>query len=90
LPHPAFLRLLAPKYWKGKAGILSPPDASGISSRIVGITADRFNSESEAREYILRAAKKRIDDYEWASETAQKEWNNGDFVGENDSSKQVR
>ena len=48
--------------WKAKAGVMSPPDSSGVPSTIVGITGDRFKSESEARDYVLQVAKKRVDE----------------------------
>jgi hypothetical protein len=48
--------------WKAKAGIVCPPDTFGIATTILGITGDRFKSEAEAREYVLRAAKERVDE----------------------------
>jgi hypothetical protein len=48
--------------WRAKAGIIAPPDSTGDSDPIVGISGDRFQSESEARDYVLRAAKKHVDE----------------------------
>jgi hypothetical protein len=47
--------------WNAKAGITSPPDTSGFC-RIISITGSRFESEAEARDYIRREAKKRVDE----------------------------
>ncbi len=47
--------------WNAKAGIVSPPDGSGFC-KIITITESRFESESEAREYVVREAKKRVDE----------------------------
>lgn len=49
------------RYWKATAAILWP-DPSGISNvrPLTGIP-DRFGSESEAREYVMRAALQWID-----------------------------
>jgi hypothetical protein len=48
--------------WRAKAGIIAPPHNIGAVDPIVGITGDRFDTESEARDYVLRAAKKRVDE----------------------------
>jgi hypothetical protein len=58
--------------WRAKAGIITPPDTFGIPSAIFGITGDRFKSEAEAREYVLRAARERVDERFGGAEKAQK------------------
>jgi hypothetical protein len=47
--------------WNAKVGIVSPPDRSGFCE-IISITGPRFESESEAREYVVHEAKKRVDE----------------------------
>jgi hypothetical protein len=47
--------------WNAKAGIVSPPDRSGFC-RIISITGSQFASESAARDYVVREAKKWIDE----------------------------
>jgi hypothetical protein len=51
-----------PHAWRVKAGIIPPRDSTGVPDPILGITGDRFQSESEARDYVLRAARKRVDE----------------------------
>jgi uncharacterized membrane protein len=48
--------------WNGKAGVLCAPDISGFSTTILAITGRRFASEAGARDYVIREAKKRIDE----------------------------
>ena len=48
--------------WIAKAGALCPPDSFGFCNRIVGITGCQFTSEAEARDYVVRAARRRIDE----------------------------
>jgi hypothetical protein len=64
--------------WNAKVGIVSPPDASGFC-KIISITGSRFKSVSGARDYVIREAKKWVDEL---VDSAHR--------GENDSSKQVR
>ncbi|HEX2226870.1 MAG TPA: hypothetical protein VHM64_06995 [Candidatus Binatia bacterium] len=48
--------------WKVKAGVVPPLDSSGVPSTIHGIAGDRFESEAKARNYVLQAAKKWVDE----------------------------
>ena len=47
--------------WNAKAGIVSAPDRSGFC-KIISITAPRFESEAEARDYVVQAARTQIDE----------------------------
>jgi hypothetical protein len=47
--------------WNAKASIVSAPDSSGFR-KIISITASRFESEAEARDYVVRAARTQIDE----------------------------
>jgi hypothetical protein len=58
--------------WTIQAGIVGPPDASGVPSTIHRITADRASSEAEARDYLLRAAKEWVDSRLHGSEQSEK------------------
>ena len=49
------------KAWNAKAGLISPADSSGFC-KIIAITGSLFTSESEARDYVVRAAKRQIDE----------------------------
>jgi hypothetical protein len=55
--------------WNAKVGIVSLPDGSGFC-KIITITESRFESELEAREYVVGEAKKRVDEI---VDNAQKE-----------------
>lgn len=48
--------------WNARGVILSPPDSSGLRNRLTGVTGHRFTSESEARDFVIREAKKWIDE----------------------------
>jgi hypothetical protein len=48
--------------WNATAGVLCPPDSSGFANRIDAIIGRRFSSEAGARDYVIREAKKRIDE----------------------------
>jgi hypothetical protein len=72
--------------WNARAGVLCRPDSSGFANRIVGITGRRFTFEAEARDYVIRDAKKRIDEIlNWRGNDKHRRHH-----GENDSSEQVR
>ena len=72
------------KAWNAKAGLVSPADSSGFC-KIIAITGGLFTSESEARDYVLRKAKRQIDEM-----ISIQEHNAEEAHGENDSSEQVR
>ena len=50
------------RLWKAQASIVLPLDASGVSNvyTLAG-PFDRFQTEAEAREHVIRAAKEWID-----------------------------
>jgi hypothetical protein len=52
----------ATNQWKGRAGIVSPLDSSGIPVKIHAVTGDRFKSEAEARDYVLKTAAEWVDE----------------------------
>jgi hypothetical protein len=47
--------------WSAQAAIVATPGMLTIPNRIHPITGDRFKTEAEAREFVLRAAKQWID-----------------------------
>jgi hypothetical protein len=47
--------------WNTKVDIISPAGRSGFC-KIISISGSRFESESEARDYVVREAKKRVDE----------------------------
>jgi hypothetical protein len=48
--------------WNSRGVLLSPPNSSGLRNRLTGVTGQRFTSESEARDFVIREAKKLIDE----------------------------
>jgi hypothetical protein len=70
--------------WDAKAGLVSPADSSGFF-KIIALNGGLFASESEARDYIVRAAKKQIDEMVSIQKHSAEEAH-----GENDSPEQVR
>ena len=69
--------------WNAKAGIVCPPDRSGLC-KIISITGSQFECEAEARDYVVREAKRQIDEMLNAQKPIRMPH------GENDSSEQVR
>jgi hypothetical protein len=70
--------------WNAKAGVLCPADSSGFCNRITAIIGCRFKYEAEARDYVLRAARSRIEQRLRAQKMIR------GSPAKNDSSEQVR
>ena len=63
--------------WRARAGVVSP-DRSGLPT-IHSITADRFKSEAEARDYVLRAAQEWVDNRLRGAAKAENGWLNKEW-----------
>jgi hypothetical protein len=48
--------------WHAQAAMVPSADKSGIAELISDIKGDRFHSELEARDYVVQAARQRVDE----------------------------